>query len=129
MELTFSGAHDEDVTRFLQQVQQDAWIEGRARNNALLADVVSASLTGDALRWYCELDMDVQLDWAPLRAAMLRRFISRAPNRTSTLSNAPPLYSDLTNTPEGTPNQIVRTALHLDTITVRFTLSNFERQA
>ncbi|KAG8975872.1 hypothetical protein FRB90_009392 [Tulasnella sp. 427] len=73
-------------------VQQRARAEGKSRDNEWIVDLVAACLTGDALRWYVDLEESVQNDWKLLRKAMLRQY-PRMPARrgasTSTSTSAP----------------------------------------
>ncbi|KAG8992826.1 GTP-binding protein Rab-3D [Tulasnella sp. JGI-2019a] len=72
--LTFDGSDTSDVTTFLQNVKRVAFSQGRQRDNDWLVDYAEASLTGDALRWFHELDEDTVDSWKALRGAFLHRF-------------------------------------------------------
>ncbi|KAG9023951.1 Ras- protein Rab-1A [Tulasnella sp. JGI-2019a] len=72
--LTFDGSDTSDVTTFLQNVKRVAFSQGRQRDNDWLVDYAEASLTGDALRWFHELEEETVDSWKALRGAFLHRF-------------------------------------------------------
>lgn len=101
--LTFSGEEGEDVALFLQRVQQEAFTQGKQRDDSWIADYAGTLMGGSALRWYYKLDDEVQGSWKKLRLAMNEHFTFNAGDQqrgerlrspsTETFETAPPNYS------------------------------------
>ncbi|KAG8854804.1 hypothetical protein FRB96_007333 [Tulasnella sp. 330] len=92
---TFSGAPNEDVASFIQNIQQIAFARGRQRDYDWLADYAATCLTGTAMRWYSELEESQERDsWVLLRRALSQRF-------------PPPLTPQLPPTPTTLAAQIL----------------------
>ncbi|KAG8979229.1 Ras- protein Rab-1A [Tulasnella sp. JGI-2019a] len=72
--ITFDGNGSEDVTIFLQSVKRVALVQGRQRDDDWIVDYTEASLTGDALRWFSDLDEGALRSWRTVRNAFLKRF-------------------------------------------------------
>ncbi|KAG8901092.1 Cu/Pi carrier [Tulasnella sp. 403] len=72
--LLFSGAEDEDVSLFLQEVQRIAFGQGRQDDDVWMVRYAAACLQDYALAWYNGLDVRTQSDWYEFRAAIIRRF-------------------------------------------------------
>lgn len=88
--LVFKGIDGAEAESFIRSVQRIARTAGRTRDNEWIADLVSTCITGEALRWYVELDDDTHNDWKLLRKAMLRQYPSPTqPSAPSSLSGIP----------------------------------------
>ncbi|KAG9026150.1 hypothetical protein FRB95_009357 [Tulasnella sp. JGI-2019a] len=72
--MTFAGIVGEDVPLFLQNIQQEAFKQGRQREDGWIADYALTMLRGRALIWYYDLEEDVQSSWRKLRVAIIDRF-------------------------------------------------------
>lgn len=46
---------------------------GKLRDHGWIIDEVSVAFTGNALRWYVELDEETRNDWPRLRRAILQK--------------------------------------------------------
>ncbi|KAG9029569.1 hypothetical protein FRB95_005198 [Tulasnella sp. JGI-2019a] len=95
---TFSGTADEDVAVFIHNIQRVAFGMGRQRDNDWQADYAATCLTGNAIRWYSELEDDnIRYNWTLLRRALSQQFplpvpaITVAPTE-ETIEEAPPAY-------------------------------------
>lgn len=110
MQLVFSGTSGEDVTAYLRRVQLEALQQGCPDDNALIVDLVTASLEGAALRWFCEQEEDVQEDWKKLRRAMLCHY------------KDVPTQLDPPSSTGSAPAKVVHAAPHLTTATVSVSL-------
>ncbi|KAG9013355.1 hypothetical protein FRB93_000878 [Tulasnella sp. JGI-2019a] len=73
-QLTFSGKETEDITTFLQEVQQIALAEGRQRDDDWRADYVGGCLKGPAFQWYIVQEDHIRFTWTSLCRALLQRF-------------------------------------------------------
>lgn len=63
-----------ECERFVRWVRTSARKQGKSRDNDWLVDFAASALGGDALRWYCELDLSIANDWVTLQQALLRRY-------------------------------------------------------
>ncbi|KAG9014478.1 hypothetical protein FRB95_007160 [Tulasnella sp. JGI-2019a] len=79
-QITFEGKGSEDVTVFLQSIKRVAMIQGRQRDDDWMVDYTEASLTGDALRWFSDLDEGTLRSWRTVRNAFLKRFTAPVTN-------------------------------------------------
>ncbi|KAG8995599.1 hypothetical protein FRB94_003536 [Tulasnella sp. JGI-2019a] len=70
----FAGAAGEDISLFLQDIQQEAFRQGRQREDAWIADYALTILRGRALIWYYSLDEESQSSWKKLRVAIITKF-------------------------------------------------------
>ncbi|KAG8954855.1 hypothetical protein FRC04_010338 [Tulasnella sp. 424] len=86
IELVFKGIDGAEAESFIQAVQRSARTEGRSRDNEWIIDLVSTCMTGEALRWYVELDEETQNDWKLLRKAILRQYPPLSKPSTSALA-------------------------------------------
>lgn len=75
----FHGIDGVEAEEWVCAVRHKALSLGRQRDNDWVADFASTCLAGDALRWYENLDEDVQGDWRKLRLAILTQW--PAPSR------------------------------------------------
>ncbi|KAG8874498.1 hypothetical protein FRB97_005865 [Tulasnella sp. 331] len=74
LSVTFAGVYGEDISFFLQNIQQEAFKQGRQREDAWIADYALTMLRGRALIWYYSLDEESQSSWRKLRVALIARF-------------------------------------------------------
>ncbi|KAG8896064.1 hypothetical protein FRC01_012030, partial [Tulasnella sp. 417] len=72
--LVFRGTSANEAEEFIASIHHVARSEGRIRDDLWIADFAVACFRGDALRWYAELDADVQNDWRLLRREILRKY-------------------------------------------------------
>ncbi|KIO33713.1 hypothetical protein M407DRAFT_229549 [Tulasnella calospora MUT 4182] len=72
--LVFRGTSGSEAEEFIASIHQVARSEGRIRDDLWIADFAVACFIGDALRWYAELEAEVQNDWRLLRRAILRKY-------------------------------------------------------
>lgn len=92
IDLVFKGIDGAEAESFIRSVQRTARTEGRTRDNEWIADLVSTCMTGEALRWYAELEEDTHNDWKLLRKAILRQYPSLPqPSGSSTLPPTIPI--------------------------------------
>ncbi|KAG9039731.1 hypothetical protein FRB95_007158 [Tulasnella sp. JGI-2019a] len=90
--ITFDGQGSEDVTVFLQSVKRVALVQGRQRDDDWMVDYAEASLTGDALRWFSDLDEGTLRSWRTVRNAFLKRFttpVARSARMSASTAPAP----------------------------------------
>ncbi|KAG8992841.1 GTP-binding protein [Tulasnella sp. JGI-2019a] len=87
--LTFNGSDTSDVTLFLQNVKRVAFAQGRQRDDEWLVDYTEISLTGEALRWFHQLDQETARSWRALCDAFLLRFGSTAQAPAPTAAPVP----------------------------------------
>ncbi|KAG8913928.1 hypothetical protein FRC01_004304 [Tulasnella sp. 417] len=73
-DLEFRGEDLKECERFISAVNKKARAEGKFRDDQWIADLVGASMAGDALIWWSSLDDEVQESWKLLRKAMLSRY-------------------------------------------------------
>lgn len=72
--VVFRGLPGEPCEEFIRCVRGRAFSEGKQRDNEWICDFASTCFTGRALRWYEELDEEIQQDWKLLRQALLRQY-------------------------------------------------------
>ncbi|KAG8930702.1 hypothetical protein FRC00_001011 [Tulasnella sp. 408] len=72
--LVFRGTDATEAEEFVAHIYQVAQREGRIRDDAWIADFAVACFIGDALRWYDELEPEVQNDWRLLKRAILQKY-------------------------------------------------------
>lgn len=70
----FKGIDGLECERFIRNVRQRSLEEGKQRDYAWIADSVSASFDGDALRWYVGLAIEIQHDWDLLQRELLLKY-------------------------------------------------------
>ncbi|KAG8891198.1 hypothetical protein FRB99_003790 [Tulasnella sp. 403] len=75
--LSFAGAENENVFRFVEHVRAMADAQSPPVDDQWTAAYVAGCLKGTALIWHSTLDEDIQSDWSELREALLQRFIPR----------------------------------------------------
>ncbi|KIO33712.1 hypothetical protein M407DRAFT_17329 [Tulasnella calospora MUT 4182] len=97
--LLFEGIDGAEAESFILSVQRTARKEGKSRDNEWIIDLVSSSLTGDALRWYVELDEDTQNDWKLLRKAILQQYPKHSKPSTASLQPTIPTPAAAANPP------------------------------
>lgn len=97
--LVFKGIDGAEAESFIMSVQRIARKEGKSRDNEWIVDLVSSCLTGEALRWYVELDEDTQSDWKLLRKAILRQYPSHTKPATTPLDRTVPTPAAAVNPP------------------------------
>ncbi|KAG9036637.1 hypothetical protein FS837_001640 [Tulasnella sp. UAMH 9824] len=72
--LEFRGKDLEECEQFIAAVNKQARAQGKFRDDQWIADLVGASMAGDALIWWSSLDDQTQESWKLLRKAMLSRY-------------------------------------------------------
>lgn len=72
--LEFRGQDLKECEQFIAAVNKRAREEGKFRDDQWIADLVGASMAGDALIWWSSLDDETQESWKLLRKAMLSRY-------------------------------------------------------
>lgn len=135
VDLVFKGVDGAEAESFIRSVQRAARTEGRIRDNAWIADLVSTCMIGEALRWYVELDEDTQNDWKLLRKAILRQYPSRIqPSVPSSLPSVPtsaaattPRNSTSLFRPSQAPKAIYRILLYFPSVEGAFFLSTDDK--
>ncbi|KAG8930701.1 hypothetical protein FRC00_001010 [Tulasnella sp. 408] len=98
-DLVFKGIDGAEAESFIMSIQRIARKEGRSRDSEWIVDLVSSCLTGEALRWYVELDEDTQSDWKRLRKAILRRYPSHTEPPITPLDRTVPTPAAAANPP------------------------------
>lgn len=98
--LSFSGAADEDITLFLQQVKQEAFIRDRSQDIQWILDFTETALSGVSLRWF-STNVHLFDSWHTLRQAFLSRFEDPANKEASRPLTAIP--TPLVVTPPSAP--------------------------
>ena len=73
-DLVFHGIDGDECDRFVAAITQAAFQEKKMRDQEWMADLAVAGLRGKALRWYTELDEDVQSNWRLLQKALVRQY-------------------------------------------------------
>lgn len=79
--LIFTGRDGQECEDFITSLTRFAYENGQLRDNDWLVDMARLSFRGKALRWFVNLDEDVQTSWRLLQQAMVREY-------------PPPDYSD-----------------------------------
>ncbi|KIO17462.1 hypothetical protein M407DRAFT_32869, partial [Tulasnella calospora MUT 4182] len=72
--LEFWGRDLKECEQFIAAVNKQARAQGKFRDDQWIADLVGASMAGDALIWWSSLDDETQESWKLLRKAMLSRY-------------------------------------------------------
>lgn len=72
--LLFRGIDGKECEEFIYMIRLRAMAAGKVRDKEWIADIAGTAFVGDALRWYAELDEDVQEDWLLLRRALLSKY-------------------------------------------------------
>ncbi|KAG8941868.1 hypothetical protein FRC04_004045 [Tulasnella sp. 424] len=70
----FHGIDGVEAEEWVCAIRQKALSLQKQRDNDWIADFASTCFVGDALRWYEDLDEDVQRDWRKLRLALLTQW-------------------------------------------------------
>ncbi|KAG8945893.1 hypothetical protein FRC00_009899, partial [Tulasnella sp. 408] len=74
--IVFYGTNGSEAERFVQSITKMAHEAGKYRDNDWIIERVEVALAGDALRWYIELDPEIQNDWKLLRKAIMQQYPS-----------------------------------------------------
>ncbi|KIO17952.1 hypothetical protein M407DRAFT_32367 [Tulasnella calospora MUT 4182] len=80
----FYGESSKEAEDFIFAIKERAYAEGKQRDNAWIAEFVSICFAKTALRWYEELDEDVQNDWRLLKHAILAEYQEESHPRDET---------------------------------------------
>ncbi|KIO19063.1 hypothetical protein M407DRAFT_31276 [Tulasnella calospora MUT 4182] len=72
--LEFRGRDLKECEEFISAVNKQARAQGKFRDDQWIADLVGASMAGDALLWWSALDQGTQRSWRSLQQAMLLRY-------------------------------------------------------
>ncbi|KAG8988336.1 hypothetical protein FRB90_002819 [Tulasnella sp. 427] len=72
--LMFEGRHAVECEDFIGAVQRYTFAQGKPVDDRWVAQFASSCFTRDALRWWSNLDDEVQSSWKLLRKAMLDRY-------------------------------------------------------
>ncbi len=70
----FQGRDGDDCDDFVFYITQRAANEGKTRDDAWTADLALRCMARGALRWYAQLEPDVQDSWRLLRRALLEKY-------------------------------------------------------
>ncbi|KIO28416.1 hypothetical protein M407DRAFT_22462 [Tulasnella calospora MUT 4182] len=103
----FYGESSKEAEDFIFAIKERAYAEGKQRDNAWIAEFVSICFAKTALRWYEELDEDVQNDWRLLKRAILAEYQEESHPRdeTSPQSELPTVQlAALSITPAASPS-------------------------
>jgi len=74
-ELLFYGQDGtESCDRFISRVTGIAFTNGKTGDSAWVANLAATGLRGEAMRWWMDLDDDIQSDWKQLRKALVGRY-------------------------------------------------------
>ncbi|KIO33715.1 hypothetical protein M407DRAFT_17331 [Tulasnella calospora MUT 4182] len=93
-DLVFYGNDGIEAEEFVRAVIRTAKAAGRFRDNDWIIEEVAAGFSGDALRWYIELDDETQNDWKLLRRAILQKYPPPSQRSQSDMINTPLVISD-----------------------------------
>ncbi|KIO29762.1 hypothetical protein M407DRAFT_21183 [Tulasnella calospora MUT 4182] len=70
----FSGIDGRECERFIRSIKSHAFAQQKQRDYEWMADLAATLLDGAALRWYSQLDEDVQGNWKLLEKALLAQY-------------------------------------------------------
>lgn len=73
-DIIFYGIDGGEAEQFIRSITKMAHEAGRYRDNDWIIERAEVALAGDALRWYIELDQDIQTDWKRLQKAIMQRY-------------------------------------------------------
>ncbi|KIO30385.1 hypothetical protein M407DRAFT_20458 [Tulasnella calospora MUT 4182] len=73
-QLQFCGPGAKECEEFVAGVIKQAYEQGKPRDDAWIADFAATCLAENALRWWIELDEEVQGSWKLLRRALLSTY-------------------------------------------------------
>ena len=73
-EISFNGIDGLESPEFIQAVRVKAFDDNKTNDYSYLTNLAAMCFVGPALRWFENLDDDVQTNWTSLRPALLRRF-------------------------------------------------------
>lgn len=72
--VVFSGIDGRECERFIRSIKSHAFAQQKQRDYEWMADLAATLLDGAALRWYSQLDEDVQGNWKLLEKALLAQY-------------------------------------------------------
>lgn len=79
----FEGTDSEECEEFIFALKKHIFEQGKDQDDAWVARYASTLMAGHALRWYEELEDDVQGSWKRLKQALLKDFPSAKPSEPS----------------------------------------------
>lgn len=98
----FHGVDGVEAEEWVCAVRQKALSLQKQRDNDWIADFASTCFVGDALRWYEDLDENVQRDWRKLRLALLTQWPAPS-HRDQAAPPNPQTQSAIIPTPAAAP--------------------------
>lgn len=72
--LSFEGKGSTECEEFIVKINRIAYKSGKHHDDKWIADFVYPCLCGRLLRWFEDLDEEVQSSWKLLRRALLDRY-------------------------------------------------------
>lgn len=72
--IVFTGIDGRECERFIRSIKSHAFAQQKQRDYEWMADLAATLFDGAALRWYSQLDEDVQGNWKLLEKALLTQY-------------------------------------------------------
>lgn len=91
--LSFTGTDDPEVTVFLQRVLRVALEHERHRDGDWICGYVASCLSGDAYRFYADLDEADKLNWQKLQKVLIQQYKSEVTAPDPPMAAAPIPFS------------------------------------
>lgn len=73
-DIIFYGQDGTECERFIRLVRRKGFQEGKLEDPGWMARYASTCFDGDALRWFVQLDREIQMDWELLSRELVKQY-------------------------------------------------------